>query len=156
MESTVRWRYRVKLIEKLFYILLLSLAFIVYKSPAMLSMFLYDYPLLTITSFSGAIIGFSVVGFYLDKRSRKNEQLAKKLKEQLKDTKRMLVSQMDPQFVQVFKEIVKGDMKDEIEQMRNSDQGCSEKCKLTMDMHKLDVERNNVLVEELINFNWCD
>ena len=36
MESTVRWRYRVKFTEKILYILLLSIAFLMYKSPSLL------------------------------------------------------------------------------------------------------------------------
>ena len=37
---------------------------------------------------------------------------------------------MDPLVVETLREIVKTDMRNEIETMRNSDQGCSEKCKL--------------------------
>jgi hypothetical protein len=40
--------------------------------------------------------------------------------------------------------------------MRDSEKGCSQKCKLSIDMHKMDVERNELLVKELIEFKWCD
>lgn len=74
----------------------------------------------------------------------------------MKDAKRLLVSQMDPIMVEAVKEIVKADMKEEIERLKNSDEGCSQKCRLTVQMHKLDVDRNEMLVQELINFKWCD
>lgn len=48
--------------------------------------------------------------------------------------------------VEAVKEMVKADMKDEVEQMRDSDKGCSEKCRLSIEMHKVDVDRNDVLV----------
>lgn len=81
MQSTVKWRYRVKFIEKIYYIALLALGFLVYKSPSLLQAFLFDHPIFTVSFFSLTIVGFSFSGFYLDQRSRKNEQLAKKLKE---------------------------------------------------------------------------
>jgi hypothetical protein len=68
----------------------------------------------------------------------------------------MLISQMDPTLVEAVKEIIKADMQEEIERMRDSDQGCSKKCRLSIEMHKMDVERNDLLVKELIDFKWCD
>lgn len=43
----------------------------------------------------------------------------------MKDTKRLLISHMDPIMVQTVKEIIKKDMRKEIEEMRSSDAGCS-------------------------------
>jgi hypothetical protein len=63
---------------------------------------------------------------------------------------------MDPNLVEAVKEIIKADMKEEIERMRDSDQGCSKKCRLSIEMQKMDVERNDLLVKELIEFKWCD
>ena len=40
--------------------------------------------------------------------------------------------------------------------MRNSDNGCSLKCRLTNQMLKLDLDRNTDIVNDLINFKWCD
>lgn len=68
----------------------------------------------------------------------------------------MLISQMDPTLVEAVKEIIKADMQEEIERMRDSDQGCSKKCRLAVGMYKMDVERNDLLVKELIDFKWCD
>ncbi len=63
---------------------------------------------------------------------------------------------MDPALVDAVKEIIKADMQDEINRMRDSDQGCSQKCKLSIEMHKMDLDRNELLVKELIEFKWCD
>ena len=156
MEYTVKWRYRVKFFEKVYYIGLLSFGFLVYKSPSLLTWLIYDHTLMTITFFSSSIIGFSVLGYYLDKRSRWAESLAKKLKNQLKDAKRRLISEMDPIVVEAVKEIIRADMSEEIERLRNSEDGCSEKCRLTIGMHKLNVDRHEVLTQELIQFKWCD
>lgn len=44
--------------------------------------------------------------------------------------KLQLLSQMDPLVVEAVREIVKKDMKKDYEELRNSDLGCSEKCRL--------------------------
>lgn len=63
---------------------------------------------------------------------------------------------MDPVMVQAVKEIVKNDMRREIEQLKNSDAGCSQKCILTNEMLKKDLDRNKSVVMEMINFKWCE
>lgn len=131
MESTLKWKYRIKWAEKVYYLLLLVFGFMVYKSPSLLSYLLSDHPILSILFFGCSIIGFSMSNWYLDKRARRNEALVKKLKEQMKDAKRMLISQMDPVMIETVKEIVKADMREEIERLRNSNDGCSQKCQLT-------------------------
>jgi hypothetical protein len=139
LEAVVRWRYRVRLTEKLFYIFLLAVGFLAYKSPSLLNFLLVEHIVSTIVTLGLSIVSFTLAGWYLEKRSRSNEHLVKKLKEKMKDAKRMLVSQMDPTLVEAVKEIVKADMKDDLERLRNSDEGCSQKCKLLLAMHKLDV-----------------
>lgn len=42
MESSIKWRYRVKFLEKIYFILLLSIGFLAYKSPSMMAFLLYD------------------------------------------------------------------------------------------------------------------
>ena len=79
-----------------------------------------------------------------------------KLKEQLKDTKRLLLSHMDPIMVQTVKELVRKDMRREIEAMKNSDEGCSQKCRLMNDMFRKDLGRNKVIVNEVTGFKWCE
>jgi hypothetical protein len=63
---------------------------------------------------------------------------------------------MDPTLVEAVKEVIRNDMKQELENMKHSDEGCSIKCRLTNQMLKLEHERNAAIVEELINFKWCD
>ena len=57
----------------------------------------------------------------LEKRAIKSEGQVKSLKDKLKDAKRMLISQMDPTLVEAVKEIIRGDMQDEINRMRDSE-----------------------------------
>ncbi|CDW86271.1 UNKNOWN [Stylonychia lemnae] len=152
----IQWKYRVKLAEKIYYILLLSLAFLFYKSPSLLSYTFTEIPQYSIPFFTLSIISFHLVSLYLDKKEKDQEKRHKKLKDQLKDTKRLLISHMDPIMIQTVKEIVRKDMRREIEQMKNSDQGCSVKCKLINEMLKKDLGRNKVIVNEFIQFKWCD
>jgi hypothetical protein len=53
---------------------------------------------------------------------------------------------MDPIMIETVKEIVKADMRDEIERLRNSNDGCSQKCQMTNKMLRLDIDRHNHLV----------
>ena len=54
---------------------------------------------------------FNFTGFYLDKKSKEENNRTKKLKDKLKDAKRNLLSHMDPVVVETLKEIVKSDLK---------------------------------------------
>jgi hypothetical protein len=67
-----------------------------------------------------------------------------------------LISEIDPVLVATVKEIVKSDMRKEIEAMKSSDDGCSQKCKLINEMLTKDVSRNRNVVNEVIQFKWCD
>ena len=156
MESTLKRKYRIKLVEKCYYLMLLVFGFMVYKSPSLLSYMLSDHPIISISFFGLSIIVFSMANWYLDKKGKRSEALVKKLKEQMKDAKRLLISQMDPIMIETVKEIVKADMREEIERLRNSADGCSEKCLLTNKMLKLDIGRHEMLMQELIQFKWCD
>lgn len=140
----------------MYFIILLALGFIAYKSPSVIGFLLYDQPHISISLFALSVLGFSLANYMLEKRAIKSEGQVKSLKDKLKDAKRMLISQMDPTLVEAVKEIIRGDMQDEINRMRDSEKGCSQKCKLSIDMHKMDVERNELLVKELIEFKWCD
>lgn len=140
----------------MYFIILLALGFIAYKSPSVIGFLLYDQPHISISLFALSVLGFSLANYMLEKRAIKSEGQVKSLKDKLKDAKRMLISQMDPTLVEAVKEIIRGDMQDEINRMRDSEKGCSQKCKLSIDMHKMDVDRNELLVKELIEFKWCD
>ena len=63
---------------------------------------------------------------------------------------------MDPLVVEAVREIVKRDMKSEIEEMRNSDRGCSEKCRLIKNISEKEISRNQVIVRAMLDFEWCD
>lgn len=115
-----------------------------------------DIPHLSIPFFTILIMGFNLAGMWLVKKEKDQEKRHIKLKEQLKDTKRLLLSHMDPVMVQTIKEIIKKDMRKEIDAMRNSDEGCSQKCRMTNEMLKKDLGRNKVIVNEFIGFKWCD
>lgn len=156
MQSTLKWRFRVKWLEKVCWVIILVFGFLVYKSPSLLSYVMADHPIFTISLVSLLVIGFSLASWYLEKKTHKTETLVKKLKEKMRDAKRLLISQMDPIMVEAVKDIVRADMKEELERLRNSDEGCSEKCNLSQQMLKLDISRNELLVHELIQFKWCD
>ena len=47
-------------------------------------------------------------------------------------------------------------MKNEIEEMKNSDEGCSAKCKLMKIITEKDLDRNKKIVEKMLRFTWCD
>jgi hypothetical protein len=110
METAVKWRYRVKFIEKVYFIALLSILFMAYRSPSMMAWLLYDQPHISISFLALTVIGFSLANYLLEKRTHKSELQAKKLKEKLKDAKRLLISQTDPTLVEAVKEIIKADM----------------------------------------------
>jgi hypothetical protein len=79
-----------------------------------------------------------------------------KIKDKLKDTKRLLLHHMDPLVVETLKEIVRNDMKDELYRMRNSSDGCSQKCRKVVEKAQLDLDRNEKVVKVMIGFKWCD
>jgi hypothetical protein len=156
LEKYVRWRYRVKMLEKVYFVFLLSLAFMFYKSPPLFHYMFTELPHISIPFFTITVLFFYFFGAWVSKKEKDQEKKHRKLKDKLKDTKRLLISHMDPLMVQTVKEIVRKDMRKEIEEMRQSDEGCSLKCRLTNDMLKKDLGRNKVIVNELINFKWCD
>ena len=63
---------------------------------------------------------------------------------------------MDPLVVETLREIVKTDMRNELETMRNSDQGCSEKCKLIKTALEKEIIRHKAVVDMMRDFEWCD
>lgn len=81
MKSTLKWKYRIKIAEKVYYLLLLVFGFMVYKSPSLLSYMFSDHPIVSITFFGLSIIAFSMGNWYLDKKAKRSEALVKKLKE---------------------------------------------------------------------------
>lgn len=133
-----------------------GLIFLFYRTPTLMTYILVENAQWSIPFFTFIFLALQFSISTLDRKTDINEKLVTKLKEKLKDAKLQLLSHMDPNLREAVKEIVKKDMKQEIEQMRNSDEGCSQKCRLLMQKHTLDVERNAKIVEEMINFRWCD
>ena len=157
LERYVQWKYRMKLLEKIYYVLLLCLGFLFYKSPPLIEYFFLDYPHFCIPCFAVSLVFFSLAGYWFDKKARDQEKKGKNIKDKLKDTKRQLVNHMDPVLVEAVKEIIRKDMKGEIDKIRNSEeQGCALKCRLISQMLRIDVDRNQAIVEALINFKFCD
>lgn len=98
----------------MYYILLLSLSFLFYKSPPLLNFFFIEHPQISIPAFSFILIAFNLIGYYLDKLATDSERNMLKLRGRLKDAKKLLISNMDPFIVQTLKEIIKKDLKDEL------------------------------------------
>jgi len=92
MESSIKWRYRIKFLEKIYFILLLAIGFIAYKSPPVMGFILYDSPHISITLISLSVLAFSIGNYLLEKRAQKSEKHVKSLKDKLKDAKRLLIS----------------------------------------------------------------
>jgi len=63
---------------------------------------------------------------------------------------------MDPLVLEALREIVRSDMKDEIEEQRNSDLGCSQKCRLKKMITDKELNRNEDIVKAMVEFEWCD
>lgn len=61
-----------------------------------------------------------------------------------------MLSQMDPLVVEAIKEIVRKDMKSEYEALRNSDQGCSQKCRLIKQIDETEIGRNQNIVQAML------
>jgi hypothetical protein len=57
---------------------------------------------------------------------------------------------MDPLVVEAIKEIVRKDMKSEYEALRNSDQGCSQKCRLIKQIDETEIGRNQNIVQAML------
>lgn len=127
-----------------------------YKSPSLMSYTFTEIPHISIPFFTLTTLFFSLCSMWLESKEKNQEKRHLKLKEQLKDTKRLLLSHMDPIMVQTVKELVRKDMRREIESMKNSDEGCSQKCRLMNDMFRKDLGRNKVIVHEITGFKWCE
>ena len=54
-----------------------------------------------------------------------------------------------------MKRLVKNEMKQELESMRNDSQGCTKKCKIKNKLLEVDIERHRGIVQALVNFAWC-
>ena len=87
----------------------------------MIAFLLYDQPHISISLYALSVLGFSLANYILEKRAIKSENKVRSLKDKLKDAKRLLISQMDPTLVDAVKEIIRGDMQDDLNRMRDSE-----------------------------------
>lgn len=95
-------------------------------------------------------------GAYYMELYTKSKKSLREIKMNEKEEKRSLISKMDPVVVETLREIVMADMKKEFEEMRNSDQGCSQKCMMIKSIADKDLERHKAVVKKLFDFEWCD
>lgn len=145
-------KYRVKIVEKVFFISLIVMAFFFYKSPGFFSYVLVMHGQVTIPALALVIIVLTTGGWWLETEHKKQEEKMQKLKQMQKDIKFKLLSQMDPLVVEAIKEIVRKDMKSEFEQLRNSDRGCSPKCNLIKQIADTELARNQAIVKKMLEF----
>jgi hypothetical protein len=72
-ENAIKWRFRVKFLEKVYLIILLAVGFIAYKSPSVIGFLLYDQPHISISLFALSVLGFSLANYLIEKRAIKSE-----------------------------------------------------------------------------------
>ena len=150
------WKYRVKLIEKVVWIAILIFGFIFYRSPAMLHFMFIENGFYSICGVTSVIIFFTQLGWYYEQKLDTWTKKMAKLKAEQKDIKMQLLTQMDPLVVETLRSIVRKDMKAELQEMQNSDLGCSQKCQLMKKIADKEYTRNNRIVAEMMEFPWCD
>lgn len=150
------WEGRFKTLLRIFYILLTCTAFWCYKSPALLDYLVKDIPHISITVL---LVVYGFIYFWMStiqKRVVSFETARAKLKAQLKDTEKLLIDRMDPTLYTTLKEIVKKDMKSELELLRKNDLGCTDKCRTKNRLLEVNLERHEEIVKTLISFKWCE
>ena len=70
LEKYVKWRYRMKIMEKVYYIGLLVLGFFFYKKPELLTRFFVESPHLSIPFLSTSLLFFTMASYWLDKATK--------------------------------------------------------------------------------------
>eukprot|EP00350_Pseudokeronopsis_sp_OXSARD2_P009867 CAMPEP_0170547530 /NCGR_PEP_ID=MMETSP0211-20121228/5942_1 /TAXON_ID=311385 /ORGANISM="Pseudokeronopsis sp., Strain OXSARD2" /LENGTH=94 /DNA_ID=CAMNT_0010852643 /DNA_START=254 /DNA_END=538 /DNA_ORIENTATION=+ len=94
------------------------MAFICYRNPQWFAYFFKDLPEFSIPFLACSIIAFNLASYYLESMSENEDKKHAKIREKLKDMKRNLISHMDPLVLETLKEIVKKDLKEEIQVLR--------------------------------------
>jgi hypothetical protein len=74
----------------------------------------------------------------------------------MRDTEKILTDQLDPVLYKNLKMIIKREMKQELQQLRNDSLGCTDKCRVRNKLVETELERNQKIVEILMNFQWCN
>lgn len=79
--------YRVKFIEKVFYIFITVMAFFLYKNPSLMQRIIMDNAVYSITGFAVIVLIFNYSVWYFDKQHKISESRTRKLKAEQKDIK---------------------------------------------------------------------
>jgi hypothetical protein len=127
-----------------------------YKSKELMNFLLVDRGALTIPLAVTAVIVLRITISYYEQTYHTSKKQLKEMKMNEKEEKRSLLSQMDPVVVEALREIVMGDMKQELQELRNSDQGCTQKCVLIKTIADKDLARHKLVIKKLFEFEWCD
>ena len=77
-----RYKYQVKLAEKVYYICLLCLSFFFYKNPVMMNLFMIKNGQYSIPALTLSIVAFNMLGYYLEKKHQFQEKELESLKKQ--------------------------------------------------------------------------
>lgn len=75
-------------IEKVYYTILLSLAFMFYKSPPLMYYVLQENAIISLPTISAIFLLIHYSASYLEKKEKDQHKKHEKLKEKMKDTKR--------------------------------------------------------------------
>lgn len=148
--------YRVWWVEKLFYVALVLTCCLFYKSDAFWRFILVTNGIRCLLTVIVIFIVFSLTNWYLEDKHNTAKEKVIELRKSQKDVKLQLLSQMDPIVVETLREIVRSDMRAELDYMKNSDEGCSQKCILMKLILEREYSRNEVIVNAMRDFEWCD
>ena len=83
-----------------------------------------------------------------------NEQ--NNLKPQIQAQEILLRETIDPALYETFRNLFIKEKKEQLEDLRMNEQGCTDKCRVKNSALETDLQRNKALVEKLTKFEWCD
>jgi hypothetical protein len=86
-QTLFQWKYRIKLIEKIVYTVMMIFGFIFYRSPTMLHFAFIENGFYSICGISSVIIIFNYLGWYYENKFDEWDKRTKKLKAEQKDIK---------------------------------------------------------------------
>jgi hypothetical protein len=144
---------RLKYAQTCLYIVIACIAFWCYKAPAFRTAGTTTYVVIAAPIF--LVYAFQLLIYLEQGKVKEREKQKGDLKTQLRDTEKLLTDQLDPSLYKSLKHIVKREMKHELQQMRNDELGCTDKCRVKNKMIELDLDRNSAIVQTMTAFKWC-
>ena len=145
------------MVQRVLVLVAIVIGFWTYKTPG----FYYAISgIVDVRVMIGLVLGLIVIlhfwAEYLERRVKqlRNEQV--KVRVDLKEAELNLTRAIEPQLLQTIKAVVARDMKQQLKAIRDSEEGCTEKCRLKNKILELDLERHRSFVQTLLKFNWCD